>query len=88
MKKNNRKKAIRTDLTRFLTSEEGKVVKGDVVKMAVSLGLIGIAAQDVFADSAEHSNSFHNAGYPGGAYHDSGHASHSSHNSHGSHGQW
>jgi len=88
MKKHNRKKSIRTDLTRFLTSEEGKVVKGDVVKMAVSLGLIGLAAQDALADSSAHSNTFHNAGSPNGTYHDSGHASHSSHNSHGSHGQW
>ena len=74
------------DLTRFLTSEEGKIVKGDVVKMAALLGIIGAAVQPADAQYT-HSNNIHNAG-SAGAYHSSGHGSHSSHGSHGSHGQW
>ena len=31
------------DLSRFLTSEEGKILKKDVVKAAVVLGIIGAA---------------------------------------------
>jgi len=71
------------DLVRFLTSEEGKIVKGDIVKIAAVLGIIGGVMQDA---SASHSNYLHNAG-PGGAYHTS-HSSHASHGSHSSHGQW
>ena len=66
----------------FLTSEEGKVVKQDVVKTAVALGIIGTAllksAHDLPAQP--HNNYLHNSGGTGM------HASHASHGSHGSHG--
>lgn len=89
MKRKSQKKPVKTDLTRYLTSEEGKIVKANVVKMAVALGIVGLAAQEVMAGhTSGHNNSLHNAGSGGGAYHSSGHASHASHGSHGSHGQW
>ena len=34
MKRKTTKTPVKTDFTRYLTSEEGKIVKGDVVKMA------------------------------------------------------
>ena len=74
------------DLARFLTSEEGKIVKGDVVKIAAVLGLVAGAIQPASAQYT-HSNNLHNAG-ASGAYHSNGHGSHASHGSHGSHGQW
>lgn len=75
-----------SDLSRFLTSEEGKIVKGDIVKIAAVLGIIGGAMGQ---QASAHNNYFHNAG-AAGAYHSShgSHGSHSSHGSHGSHGQW
>ncbi|OGS11259.1 MAG: hypothetical protein A2234_11270 [Elusimicrobia bacterium RIFOXYA2_FULL_58_8] len=81
--KNNKKN---TDLSRFLTSEEGKIVKGDVVKIAAVLGIVAGAVQQAEAASGSHDNYFHNAG-SAGTYHNS-HGSHASHGSHGSHGQW
>ena len=86
MKKNNK---INNDLSKFLSSEEGKVVKGDVVKMALALGLVGVSVQESMAGHSNTANSsFHNnSNY--GAYHFSGrHNSHSSHGSHGSHASW
>jgi len=86
MKKNNK---INNDLSKFLSSEEGKVVKGDVVKMALALGLVGVSVQESMAGHSNTATShFHNSGYAG-AYHRSGqHNSHSSHGSHGSHASW
>ena len=43
---------ISRDLSRFLTSEEGKILKKDVVKAAAVLGIIGAAimhAEDLLA---------------------------------------
>ncbi|MCR4819945.1 MAG: hypothetical protein K5838_02345 [Elusimicrobiales bacterium] len=83
-----RKKAkiIKNDLTKYLTSEEGKIVKGNVVKTAMALGIVGLAVDEVLAAHEYHDNYFHNNG-SAGAYHVS-HGSHGSHSSHGSHGQW
>ena len=78
-----KKKEKNRDLSRFLTSEEGKIVKGDVVKIAVSLGLICGAVQQ----AAAHSNYFTSASHFSSGT-DVSHASHASHGSHGSHGQW
>ena len=89
------KRKVSADISRFLSSEEGKIVKEDVVKAAAVLGIasaaLGGAVDDANA-TVNHGNYFHNSGNAAG--HSSGHASHSSHSSHsshgshGSHGQW
>lgn len=48
-------KRIKDDASKFLTSEEGKVVRKDIVKAAIALGLMAGAAQDAAAQS--HSDS-------------------------------
>ena len=94
--KKNLQKNIKRDLSRYLTQEEGKVVKGNIVKLAIALGIIGFGVSDADAggfafpwdsqhgSSSKHTNFLHNSASDG-AYHNSGHASHSSH---GSHGAW
>ena len=79
----NKEHMKKNDLVRFLTSEEGKIVKGDIVKIAAVLGIIGGMMQDV---SAAHTNYLHNAGASGSGH--TSHSSHASHGSHSSHGQW
>lgn len=99
MKRKTTKTPVKTDFTRYLTSEEGKIVKGDVVKMAAVLGIIAVVAPQEAAAHVSHGSNptggpnesiLHNDGASGGAYHSSGptHKSHTSHGSHGSHGQW
>ena len=89
------KRKFSDDISRFLSSEEGKIIKSDVVKAAVVLGIAASALGGITeqADAvANHGNYFHSSGVQSG--HISGHASHashgshSSHGSHGSHGQW
>ena len=93
--KKNLQKNIKRDLSRYLTQEEGKVVKGNIVKLAIALGIIGFGVSDAYAwnwpwassghsNNSQHTNFLHNSASDG-AYHNSGHASHSSH---GSHGAW
>lgn len=95
---------LRKDASAFLTSEEGKIVKKDIVKMALAMGL---AAASIGTAEASHSNighgdiahvdgmeqTLHNDGATSG--HNSGHSSaaHSdvaSHSDHSNHssGGW
>jgi hypothetical protein len=66
---------IKKDISSFLSSEEGKIVEKDVIKLGIALiavaGVLGglMTAKDVNAQQCYH-------------------GSHGSHNSHGSHGQW
>ena len=86
--KNKIKKIIKNDLARYLTNEEGKVVKRNVVKMALALGILTtVLVEEADADHASHNNVLHNSA-ANGTYHASGHLSHNSHGSHGSHSSW
>jgi len=86
--KNKRKKIIKNDLARYLTNEEGKVVKGNVVKMALALGILTtFVVEEADAGHQSHNNVLHNSATEG-TYHASGHVSHNSHGSHGSHASW
>ena len=92
--KKNIKKVIKNDLTRYLTNEEGKVVKGNVVKTALALGILTAFVQESAAlghgnndGHQSHNNLLHNSATQG-TYHASGHISHGSHGSHGSHASW
>ena len=77
---------IRKDIARFLTSEEGKILKKDIVKAAAILGIIGATMMKAEDLLAQHTNALHNSGGQGSHVSHSSHASHASHGSHGSHG--
>jgi len=82
---NNKK--TKKNIKKFLNSEEGKMLNADVVKLGLSLGVIGAAAapDDVSAGvTITHSNWFWLYGPTGGNHYS--HVSHGSHSSHGSHG--
>ncbi|MFA6002581.1 MAG: hypothetical protein WC881_00785 [Elusimicrobiota bacterium] len=83
--KNKRARKVRKNLAMFLTSEEGKILKGNVVKTATFLGLLGAAMLPGDDALAQHSNYLHNSGGTGAHYSHGSHASHASHASHGSH---
>ena len=68
---------LKKDASVFLSSEEGKITKENVIKTAAALGIIGAALLKAAPAPAAHGNYLHNSG---------GAASHTSHGSHGSHG--
>ena len=72
------------DASVFMSSEEGKITKGNIVKTASALGIIGAALLKAAPAPAQHANYLHNSGGSGT------HVSHGSHGSHGSHcrGGW
>jgi hypothetical protein len=39
-------KKYKKDISRFLNSEEGKILNADIVKLGVTLGIIGVAVSD------------------------------------------
>ncbi len=89
-KKNKRKSKnvlpeIKKDISAFLTSEEGKVTKKDIVAGAITVAMLGIAT-DAFAGHTNHGSAnqsrLHNSASLGR------HLSHSVHSSHGSHNSW
>lgn len=88
MGKRKRKRTLKAELLRFLSSEEGKIARGDALKAAALLGLLGGTLAAVESEAlAQHSNYLHNSGgAPGAHYSHGSHASHASHGSHGSHG--
>lgn len=76
---------IKKDIAAFLTSEEGKVTKKDIVAGAVTVAMLGIAT-DALAGHSSHGSAaqsrLHNSASLGR------HLSHSVHSSHGSHNSW
>lgn len=83
-----RKRTLQESLLLFLSSEEGKIARGDALKAASLLGVVGAALGASETEAlAQHSNYLHNSGgAPGAHYSHGSHASHASHGSHGSHG--
>jgi len=85
---------IKKDISSFLTSEDGKIVKKGIVTGAMALLAIGITAEMAYGHGSHGShgqqlnNYLHNSGATGRHYSHYSHASHGSHNSHGSHGSW
>ncbi len=73
------------DIKTFLFSEEGKVLKKNVVKTCMSLAFLSLMAPTI---AAAHNNYYTFAGSGGHVSHSShgSHASHASHGSHSSHG--
>jgi len=75
------------NISLFLSSEEGKMINSDIVKLGVSLGVLGAgmnADVSMAANAAGHTNSWSATSHSSHANHAS-HASHGSHGSHGSH---
>ena len=71
----------------FLNSEEGKILKEDIVKGAALLGIAGgILAAGESSALAQHNNYLHNSGGSGQHVSHGSHGSHGSHSSRGSHG--
>lgn len=85
---------IKKEITSFLSSEDGKIVKRGIVTGAMALLAIGITAEMAYGHYSHGShgnvqnNYLHNSGNRGRHYSHYSHSSHSSHNSHGSHGSW
>lgn len=75
---------IKKDIAAFLTSEEGKVTKKDIVAGAVAVAMLGVATDAV----AGHTNTGFNASYLHNNVSIGQHYSHSNHSSHGSHNSW
>lgn len=75
---------IKKDIAAFLTSEEGKVTKQEIVAGAVTVAMLGIAT-DAFAG---HTNTGFNASYLHNNVGIGRHYSHANHASHGSHNSW
>jgi len=80
----------------FLTSEEGKIVKRDIIKTAIALGLVAGAAGNAAAQHADVGHAdctdhvLHNDGATGAhnsSHGDAAHADHADHSSHDS-GGW
>lgn len=76
---------IKKDIAAFLTSEDGKVTKKDIVAGAITVAMLGVAT-DAFAGHSSHGSAnqsrLHNSASLGR------HLSHSVHGSHGSHNSW
>lgn len=76
---------IKKDIAAFLTSEEGRVTKKEIVAGAVTVAMLGIAT-DAMAGHSSHGSSsqsrLHNSVSLGR------HLSHAVHSSHGSHNSW
>lgn len=84
MKKNLKKlPQIKKEIRDFLSNEEGKIVKKDIVK--IGLSLIALSAIFPSESSAQHANYLTNENKRGRHTSHSSHASHASHASHGSH---
>lgn len=86
MKKKNKLPQIKKDIKDFLLKEEGKIVKKDIVKIGISVAVLGMVLKPTDV-SAAHSSSIFTSGRGGHTSHSS-HSSHSSHGSHGSTGGW
>lgn len=76
---------IKKDIAAFLTSEDGRVTKKDIVAGAVTVAMLGIVT-DAMAGHGSHGSAaqsrLHNSASLGR------HLSHSVHSSHGSHNSW
>lgn len=60
MKKN---RSLKSDMRLFLTSEEGKMLDADIVKMGIALGILGGAAADSEAGWTNHRSRFSEVGH-------------------------
>lgn len=69
------------DASVFLNSEEGKILKKDIVKTALTLGMIAAPIDVAFSHGSGH-GSGHGSHGNHGHHTNSGHASHGSHSSH------
>lgn len=86
---------VKKEIRDFCFSEEGQISKKSIIRMGLTLTILGVAIGPVQANHnsavlpATHNNAFFSTGQGGhsSATHAS-HASHPSHTSHGSHGQW
>lgn len=76
---------IKKDIAAFLTSEEGKVTKKEIVAGAITVAMLGIAT-DAFAGHTNHGSSNQSRLHNSAAF--GRHLSHSVHSSHGSHNSW
>jgi len=81
---------IKKDIRAFLTSEEGRINKKSVAKIAVTflalgMGLAGVMKADPTSAACSHASHASYASHGSHSSHGS-HASHGSHSSHGSHG--
>ena len=75
---------FKKDIKDFLLSEEGKIIKKNIIKIGVSLATLSMMfpAKSGFA---YHENSFKSTGGTGGGGYHHSHGAHGSHGSHGSH---
>lgn len=77
-KKTQKLPQLKKQLRDFLTSEEGKITKKDILK--IGLSLIALSLMLPSEGAAQHTSGLRNDASQGR------HVSHSSHGSHGSHG--
>lgn len=77
---------LKKDIRDFLVCEEGKITKKGIVKIGITLGILGFAVRpDKAVDAAPSPFATHDSAFFTTAT-KSGHASHASHASHSSHG--
>jgi len=84
----NKLPQIKKDIKDFLTSEEGRINKKDIVKismkvLALGIGLAGVMKADPSSAACTHASHGSHASHASHASHGS-HASHASHASHSS----
>jgi len=91
--KKNKIPQIKKDISAFLTSEEGRINKKSVSKIAMGLmvlgmGLAGVMKPDPTSAACSHASHGSHASHSSHSSHGShgSHSSHASHASHGSHG--